>query len=136
MVYVVCACLFMCLCALCWHIVCCFLVRVSAMLLCLNLWSGLNVSVWFVCDACVMMCGMRLCVVCVCACFCVKVRLCGLVAIHRVRLYALFVFMCVCLCLCVLVFVDCLWVVAHCVCFLCGLFVCGVFVCVLCVFVD
>ena len=39
---------------------------VSAMLLCLSLWSGLNVFVWFVCDVCVMMCGMCLCVVCVC----------------------------------------------------------------------
>ena len=39
---------------------------VSAMLLCLSSWSGLNVFVWFVCAVCVMMCGMRLCVVCVC----------------------------------------------------------------------
>ena len=44
---------------------------VSAMLLCLSLWSRLNVFVWFVCDACVMMCGMRLCVVCVCVSCCV-----------------------------------------------------------------
>ena len=28
---------------------------VSAMLLCLSLWSGLKVFVWFVCDACVVM---------------------------------------------------------------------------------
>ena len=39
---------------------------VSAMLLCLSVWSGLNAFVRFVCDVCVMMCGMRLCVVCVC----------------------------------------------------------------------
>ena len=57
---------------------------------------------------------------------------CDLVAIHRVKLYACFVFMCVCLCLCVIAFFECLWVVAHCVCFMCGLFACVVFVCVLC----
>ena len=44
---------------------------VSAVLLFLSWWSGLNVFVWFVCDACVMMCGMRLCVVCVCVSCCV-----------------------------------------------------------------
>ena len=46
---------------------------VSALLLCLSLRSGLNVFAWFVCDACVMVCGMRLCVVCVCVCCCVVV---------------------------------------------------------------
>ena len=44
---------------------------VSAVLLCLSLWSGLSVFVWCVCDACVMMCCMRLCVVCVCVSCCV-----------------------------------------------------------------
>ena len=51
-----------------------------------------------------MMCGVRLCVVCVCVGYCVC--LCGLVAIHRARLYALFECMCVSLCLCVTVFFE------------------------------
>ena len=58
---------------------------------------------------------------------------CGLVAIHRVKMYALFVFMCACLCLCVIVCVECLWVVAHCVVYV--WFVCVWFVCVCVVFV-
>ena len=57
-----------------WFVFCAYLFSgacVSAVLLCLSLWSGLSVFVWCVCDACVMMCCMRLCVVCVCVSCCV-----------------------------------------------------------------
>ena len=63
-----------CVCVFCFGVLCVVSgACVSAMLLCLSLWYGLNVFVWFVCDACVMMCGMRLCVVCVCVLLCLNV---------------------------------------------------------------